>query len=70
MEKKRKISWIPQTKTKSLMMNRGEDEGLYGGAAGGGKSDFLLVEAPAPDPDSPLQGNYFQEDISAAHRVN
>ncbi len=44
MEKKRKISWIPQTK-QIIMMNRGEDEGLYGGAAGGGKSDFLLVEA-------------------------
>lgn len=27
------------------MMSRGEDEALYGGAAGGGKSDFLLAEA-------------------------
>lgn len=27
------------------MMSRGEDEALYGGAAGGGKSDFILAEA-------------------------
>ena len=27
------------------MMARMEDEGLYGGAAGGGKSDYLLIEA-------------------------
>lgn len=27
------------------MMSRLEDEGLYGGAAGGGKSDYLIIEA-------------------------
>ena len=26
-------------------MARGEDEALYGGAAGGGKSDALVIEA-------------------------
>ena len=36
--------WQPQPK-QALMMSRGEDEALYGGAAGGGKSDFLLAEA-------------------------
>ena len=39
----RKI-WTPQPK-QALMMSRLEDEGLYGGAAGGGKSDYLIIEA-------------------------
>lgn len=39
-----KVIWTPQPKQK-LMMSRGEYEGFYGGAAGGGKSDYLLVEA-------------------------
>lgn len=36
--------WVPQTKQR-IAMSRGEDEMLYGGAAGGGKSDWLVVEA-------------------------
>ena len=40
----RKIIWTPQPK-QAIAMSRGEDEALYGGAAGGGKSDYLLVEA-------------------------
>ena len=36
--------WRPQEKQR-LFMSRLEDEGLYGGAAGGGKSDCALVEA-------------------------
>lgn len=36
--------WQPQLK-QAIMMSRGEDEALYGGAAGGGKSDFILAEA-------------------------
>ena len=36
--------WEPLPK-QSLMMSRMEFEALYGGAAGGGKSDYLLVEA-------------------------
>lgn len=38
------VIWAPQPK-QSLMMSRPEYEGFYGGAAGGGKSDYLLVEA-------------------------
>lgn len=39
-----RIIWTPQPK-QQLMMSRPEFEALYGGAAGGGKSDYLLVEA-------------------------
>lgn len=39
-----KVIWTPQPK-QILMMSRAEDEGLYGGAAGGGKSDYLIAEA-------------------------
>lgn len=38
------VIWQPQPK-QALMMSRWEDEALYGGAAGGGKSDFLVAEA-------------------------
>ena len=38
------VIWSPQPK-QELMMSRWEDEALYGGAAGGGKSDFLVAEA-------------------------
>lgn len=38
------IIWKPQPK-QALMMSRPEYEALYGGAAGGGKSDYLLAEA-------------------------
>ena len=38
------VIWTPQPK-QALMMSRSEYEGFYGGAAGGGKSDYLLVEA-------------------------
>lgn len=38
------IVWQPQPKQYE-MMRRGEDEGLYGGAAGGGKSEYLVAEA-------------------------
>lgn len=36
--------WTPQPK-QQLFMERWEDEALYGGAAGGGKSDALVIEA-------------------------
>ena len=41
---RRKSVWFPQYK-QWLMLNRTEDEGFYGGAAGGGKTDYLVIEA-------------------------
>lgn len=38
------VIWTPQPKQR-LFQQRGEYEALYGGAAGGGKSDALLTEA-------------------------
>ena len=38
------VIWRPQPK-QLLFQQRGEYEALYGGAAGGGKSDALLTEA-------------------------
>lgn len=40
----KKVIWQPQPK-QAVVMSRGEYEILYGGAAGGGKSDYLVVEA-------------------------
>ncbi len=40
----KKIIWSPQEK-QAEFMRRYEDEALYGGAAGGGKSDCAIVEA-------------------------
>ena len=42
--KGRPIVWRPQPR-QAAFMARGEDEALYGGAAGGGKSDALVIEA-------------------------
>ena len=41
--KGRSIVWKPQPK-QAAFMRRCEDEALYGGAAGGGKSDALVIE--------------------------
>lgn len=38
------IIWTPQPR-QTEFMQRAEDEALYGGAAGGGKSDALVIEA-------------------------
>ncbi len=38
------VIWKPTPK-QMRMFARGENEGFYGGAAGGGKSDYLIVEA-------------------------
>ena len=38
------VVWSPQAKQETWM-RRGEYESLYGGAAGGGKSDAMVVEA-------------------------
>lgn len=40
----RRVVWSPQER-QAEFMQRGEYEALYGGAAGGGKSDALLAEA-------------------------
>ena len=40
----RKVIWTPQKK-QAIFQSRREYEALYGGAAGGGKSDALLTEA-------------------------
>ena len=38
------VIWRPQPR-QAAFMARGEYEALYGGAAGGGKSDALVMEA-------------------------
>lgn len=43
-DKQRNIIWQPQEK-QAAFLSRTEDEVLYGGAAGGGKSDALVIEA-------------------------
>ena len=39
-----RVIWRPQ-KRQALFLARPEDEALYGGAAGGGKSEALVMEA-------------------------
>lgn len=43
-KKSKKVIWSPQPRQTELM-RRWEDEALYGGAAGGGKTDCALIEA-------------------------
>lgn len=40
----RKAAWVPQPR-QAVFMSRTEDEVLFGGAAGGGKSDAIIAEA-------------------------
>ena len=39
-----RVIWTPQPR-QAVLMSRFEDEALYGGAAGGGKTDCALMEA-------------------------
>ena len=58
---KTKTIWTPQQK-QAVFQSRSEYEALYGGAAGGGKSDALLTEAlrqvhrTFADPESQMNG--------------
>ena len=44
MNRQAPIIWQPQPRQRAFM-ERSEPEALYGGAAGGGKSDALVIEA-------------------------
>ena len=44
MSNEKRVIWLPQKKQEEFL-KRSEYEALYGGAAGGGKSDALLAEA-------------------------
>ena len=39
-----RVVWVPQARQREFL-SRPEDEALYGGAAGGGKSEALVIEA-------------------------
>ena len=43
MRMSRNVIWTPTDKQREMLC-KGEDEGFYGGAAGGGKSDYLVVQ--------------------------
>ena len=43
------------------MMSRPEFEALYGGAAGGGKSDYLVGTETSPNPT--VSRNHFPKDL-------
>ena len=67
-ENKKKIIWSPQPK-QALMMSRGEYEGFYGGAAGGGKSDYLLCEALRQVHIPYYRGIIFRKDFGQASEL-
>ena len=57
------VIWTPQPRQAALMA-RFEDEALYGGAAGGGKSDCALAEALR---QVEIPWAYPPQDLPAAH---
>lgn len=67
-ENKKKIIWSPQPK-QALMMSRSEYEGFYGGAAGGGKSDYLLCEALRQVHIPYYRGIIFRKDFGQASEL-
>lgn len=64
----RRVVWSPQKK-QAQFMERGEYEALYGGAAGGGKSDALLVEALRQVNIPCYRGDNLQKDVPATDRA-
>lgn len=62
LRKEKKVIWSPQPKQIEFMQ-RPEYEAFYGGAAGGGKSDSLLMEALRQVNIPHYNGAYHPKDI-------
>ena len=61
-QNKARIVWQPQPRQVAFM-ERPEDEVLYGGAAGGGKSDALVMEALRQVDNPQYRGIIFRDTV-------